>query len=392
MKTHLLGTSGSSRIPSLDGLRAISIAMVLASHTAVGIPAVAKHPLLLYTIFNGNRGVSVFFVISGFLITSLLLKEEESSGNISLGRFYIRRAFRILPPFWMLLLSLVILWKLGTIQTTWPHLGIAFVFLRDYIWGDWWTGHSWSLSVEEQFYLLWPATLVSVGRRKALWIATSLILAAPVIRVFSHLFITGTTGNLQTLMFHFRLDSLMFGCALAIVSRHAKFRAIVERLLHWQGVLIALVFFLFVSGYLMQKLQGYYMFPFGYSLEGIVISYLLLYFVTKHESVGGKILNSKLLVHIGLISYSLYLWQQVFLHPPLDAPSLWSASLLGRFPLNLIASFVAAEVSYRLVEIPCLAMRHRFEGVGTLNRHLEEMRLMPADGAEHKAERPPLGV
>ena len=94
MKTESLGAQGSLRIPSLDGLRAISIAMVLASHAAVSIPILAKHPLLLYTAFNGNRGVSVFFVISGFLITSLLLKEKDLKGKISLKGFYIRRAFR----------------------------------------------------------------------------------------------------------------------------------------------------------------------------------------------------------------------------------------------------------------------------------------------------------
>ena len=93
----------SSRIPSLDGLRAISIGMVLAGHAASGIPALRDHPLLAYTLFNGNRGVSVFFVISGFLITSLLLDEEQRAGSISLKNFYLRRIFRILPPLWALL-------------------------------------------------------------------------------------------------------------------------------------------------------------------------------------------------------------------------------------------------------------------------------------------------
>ena len=154
----------SSRIPSLDGLRAISIGMVLTAHLAASVTALEHRPLLLYTIGNGNRGVSVFFVISGFLITSLLLKERELTGKISLRDFYLRRAFRILPPFWVFLACIAVIWKLRIIETSWTNLGVALIFLRDYIPGDWWTGHSWSLSVEEQFYLLWPAILVFLER------------------------------------------------------------------------------------------------------------------------------------------------------------------------------------------------------------------------------------
>src|SRR5581483_3057943 len=120
MKSVSLGAvrQTDSRIPSLDGLRAISISMVLAGHAASGIAALRNRPVLLYTLFNGNRGVSVFFVISGFLITSLLLQEDELKGKISLKYFYLRRAFRILPPFWMFLAGIVLLWRLGFLETT----------------------------------------------------------------------------------------------------------------------------------------------------------------------------------------------------------------------------------------------------------------------------------
>jgi len=347
--------STSSRIPSLDGLRAISIVMVLASHAAVSVPSLAKHPLLLYTVFNGNRGVSVFFVISGFLITSLLLKEEEWIGKISLKNFYIRRIFRILPPFWTFVAVVALLWKLGTIQTSWSQLAVALTFVRDYIPGDWWTGHSWSLSVEEQFYLLWPATLVLIGKRKSLWIAFGLILAAPGIRVLSHLFVTGKAGPIENYMFHMRMDSLMFGCVMALVQKSPAFERLEKRLLSWPGMFGALSFFLFVSGYLNQRFQAYYMYPFGYTLEGLAISYLLLYFVRKPKSIGGAILNSRLLLHIGLISYSLYLWQQLFL------TDLLRASILGKFPLNLIFALGAAELSWTFVELPALRLRRRFE-------------------------------
>lgn len=386
MRSHSLNSAanGPSRIPSLDGLRAISISMVLASHVAANIPVLEKHPLVSYTIFNGNRGVSVFFVISGFLITSLLLKEEQATGRISIRDFYVRRVFRILPPFWVFLAMVAVLWRLGTIQTSWSNLGIAFTFLRDYISGDWWTGHSWSLSVEEQFYLLWPAVLVFTGRRRSLWIASVLIVTVPLIRILSHILITGKLGPIENFMFHMRVDSLMFGCALAMVYRNQRFARFAERILKWPGVLVALVFFFLVSGYLNQRFQGYYMLPLGYTLESIAITYLLLYFVTNPGSIGGKFLNTKPLVHIELISYSLYLWQQLFLATARDAPSHWSASLLGGFPFNLAAAFLAAELSWQVVEKPALNLRRRFERAMPPGPKpdLTEVTVLPADSAE----------
>jgi peptidoglycan/LPS O-acetylase OafA/YrhL len=386
MKRHARSAAqnGTSRIPSLDGLRAISIGMVLAAHVVGSIPVLKNRPLLAYTIFNGNRGVSVFFVISGFLITSLLLKEEQVTGKILVKDFYIRRVFRILPPFWVFLAVVAVLWKLGTIETSWSNLGLAFAFLRDYIRGDWWTGHSWSLSVEEQFYLLWPAVLFFMGRQKSLWIASGLIFAAPAVRVLSHVLITGKLGPIENFMFHMRVDSLMFGCALAIVYPTATFARISERILKWPGMLAAFSFFFFFSGYLNLRFEGYYMLPFGYTLESIAISYLLLYFVTKPSSIGGRVLNSKLLVHIGLISYSLYLWQQLFLASAPDALNHWSTSLLGKLPFNLAVSFLAAELSWRLVEKPALKLRSWFERTKSPRPEpdLDKLTVLPSDSAE----------
>jgi peptidoglycan/LPS O-acetylase OafA/YrhL len=352
--------------------------MVLTGHAASGIDVLRNHPFVSYTIFNGNRGVSVFFVISGFLITSLLLQEEQSRGRISLRDFYMRRAFRILPPFWVFLAGVVLFWKLGVFETDWRNVGIAFAFLRDYVRGDWWTGHCWSLSVEEQFYLLWPATLVLTGRRKSLWIALGLILLAPAIRVLSHFLVTRRMGPIANDMFHMRMDSLMFGCALAMVHNNAAFEKFAKRILSLPGLLVALCFFLFVSGYLNQRFQSYYMFPFGYTFESIAISYLLLYFVRRPKSIGGVILNSPLLVHIGLISYSLYLWQQLFL------TDLLSSSVLGKFPLNLIFAFGAAELSWIFIEQPALRLRRKFEHTKSAEpkTELEPATRLTADSAQ----------
>jgi len=142
-------------------------------------------------------------------------------------------------------------------------------------------------------------------------------------------------------------------------------------------MLLALCFFLFLSGYLNYRFQGYYLLPFGYTFEAIAISYLLLYFVRSPDSLGGRLLNSRFLVHVGVISYSLYLWQQLFLTDLLR-------SSLGNFPINLIAAFLAAELSWRLVEQPALRLRQRFNRwqSSTPESAAKTVALLPTDSAE----------
>lgn len=358
IRTQAGGTRTATRIPSLDGLRAISIMMVIGAHATMGMPALDSHPFLSYTFLSGDRGVSVFFVISGFLITSLLLKEEQETGRISLRHFYIRRAFRILPPFWVFLITVGVLWKIGALQCSWRILGTAFIFLRDYTNGDWWTGHTWSLSIEEQFYIFWPTALLFLGKRRSFKIALALIACAPAIRIFSQIWME-QFGYRQIFMLHMRIDSLMCGCALAMAYGNPKFAQIVERTLKWPVMVAVLFFFFFVSGYLTHRFRGYYLLPFGFTLESIAITYLLLYFIKKPSSLGGRILNSKVLVHIGLISYSLYLWQELFLPP--QVAHAWAASTLEIFPVNLLALLLTAELSWYLVERQALKVRRKFE-------------------------------
>ena len=147
----------SERIPSLDGLRALSIAMVLLAHLAgtqsFPLPASAGRLLGL-----GELGVHVFFVISGFLITGLLMDELKSSGHISLGNFYFRRTLRIFPAYYVFVAAIWLAGRAGWLQLA-PHDVVhAVTYTSNYYPARSWSfGHTWSLSVEEQFYLLWPA-------------------------------------------------------------------------------------------------------------------------------------------------------------------------------------------------------------------------------------------
>lgn len=146
------------RITSLDGLRALSIGMVVAGHAAVR-RGPAAFGWWLALLGRPELGVDVFFVLSGYLITRLLLDEERRSGGISLREFYLRRAFRILPALHFYVLVMAILCGAHLVGISAGSFIDALVFTRNYGvfgGGGWWFGHFWSLAVEEQFYLAWP--------------------------------------------------------------------------------------------------------------------------------------------------------------------------------------------------------------------------------------------
>lgn len=150
----------TARIPSLDGLRAISIVMVLVAHASgtrlFPVPASAGNLLGL-----GEFGVHVFFVISGFLITGLLLDELARTNRVDLRRFYLRRALRIFPPYYTYLAVVFLLALAGALQLAPRDMAHGLTYTSNYYPArSWFLGHTWSLSVEEQFYLLWPAVLM----------------------------------------------------------------------------------------------------------------------------------------------------------------------------------------------------------------------------------------
>jgi peptidoglycan/LPS O-acetylase OafA/YrhL len=342
-----------ARIPSLDGLRAVSISMVLLSHGLWSMPGnwTQRWPRLLGFFANGNRGVSVFFVISGFLITSLLLREHEKTGSISLRNFYVRRFFRIVPPFYAFLFCVLLLGMAGFLVLAPGSLFSAMLFVRDYVGGEWWTGHSWSLSIEEQFYLLWPAALVVLRPERAKKVALGIVAAAPAIRLASHALLH-QIGPTEEFMFHVRMDGLMLGCLLALYEGTPLLDRIIARsgLLAMAGV----AFLALGAPYFSRHYGGWYTFPFGYSIEYGVIAVVLLYVVNNPHARIGAILNHRWVAHIGVISYSLYLWQELFL-------TRLNHTWTGLVPLSFLCCFVAAELSWRLVERPALRMRTRFE-------------------------------
>jgi peptidoglycan/LPS O-acetylase OafA/YrhL len=177
------GNPISSRIPSLDGLRACSIMLVLLGH----LNGTLRYPFAELVRHFGdvaNLGVRVFFVISGFLITHLLLEEWDKTNSISLRGFYIRRVFRIFPAFYTFVAAVALLTLAGIIVVPWVDLGFAATYTINFVERKpWHVGHLWSLAVEEQFYLLWPLCLAALTIGRARRIAVGAIALAPLLRI-----------------------------------------------------------------------------------------------------------------------------------------------------------------------------------------------------------------
>jgi peptidoglycan/LPS O-acetylase OafA/YrhL len=328
----------SKRIPSLDGLRAVSIGMVLLGH----LDGVRYFPRALYHLTHfANFGVRVFFVISGYLITHLLLKEHGKSGRIDLAEFYRRRAFRILPPAYLYMVVVIVAY--GRLFS-WQNIVTGFAYLTSYFISTtpWPLGHLWSLSVEEQFYLLWPLALaIAFGSRMKF--ALYAVLAAPVLRVVFYLVGWRDIGY----YFPTVADAISAGCLLAIVwPALRRF----DRYLLSPAAIVAP--FLAGAIALLPELGGPGIPNRIYYVLGLTIMHACIA-VSIYNAVmkRWRWLNSSAMVWAGTISYSLYLWQQPFLNRN-DQVHWWTA-----FPQNLVLAFLFAAASYHLVEQPFLRLR-----------------------------------
>ena len=188
----------------------------------------------------GSLGVQTFFVISGFLITLLLLKELNTTGTISLGRFYFRRALRIFPRFTPIWPSASRSRSPGSLPANLRAFIVAGTYTTNYLGGG--SGlleHTWSLSLEEQFYLLWPAALLLLGTRKSIKVAIWLILLSPPSRIVTY-YLAPHHRALVVGMLHSGLDSIMFGCLLALLWDNLRFNQFVQPLVRgWVATLSA---------------------------------------------------------------------------------------------------------------------------------------------------------
>jgi peptidoglycan/LPS O-acetylase OafA/YrhL len=321
------------RIHSLQGVRAICISLVLLAHLAGTHNFPGSRILEAY----GNPGVRIFLILSGYLITSQLIKEREKTGSISLRRFYARRAYRIFPAAYVFMAI--------AIATHWPELSRANILtaltytLNYYPRGNHVLGHLWSLGVEEQFYLLWPLCLLFFFRKR-LWIVLATVAAGPLLRMI--FWLLWRRAGLEH-PFPVFMDALATGAAISLLEPYLK--RFQTSFLSRKLLAVPLVTLLIP---LTQLWSNRFYESVGFTIFQIGVGVSLIHVMERRY----WILNSAPFVWVGTISYSLYLWQQPFLNR-------WSSAPWAAFPLNLALAVLFAAASYCLVEEPFLKLRER---------------------------------
>lgn len=346
------------QIPSLDGFRTVSFFIVFAAHAGMN------------AIVPGPFGVTVFFFLSGYLITTLLRREQEKTGRISFTRFYLRRVLRILPPFYLVIGLVFASIALGFFPApaepdSWRPLLLHYVnyYIVDH--GHHGlpvgTGVYWSLAVEEHFYFLFPAIFFLLNKSKLTRPTQSAVLLALcglsllwrcVLILVLHTPSPERTGMASDA----RFDSILFGCALALTENPAldgsRFS---ERT--WKRFLfpLGLAGLLVGFGYRSDVFRE----TFRYTLQGLSLIPIFVCAVRYPTWWPIRPLNWRPIAYLGALSYSLYLVHQF-------AQNVVSSRLgfLGGFPQGVLAlalSFAMSWTMFQLVEKPCAQLRRRLQ-------------------------------
>jgi peptidoglycan/LPS O-acetylase OafA/YrhL len=341
-------------VPQLDGLRGFAVLLVLVGHTISN----QHSPKNAWAVRLASVGVMIFFALSGYLITSLLCGEFTSKGRISIRNFYLRRALRIMPAIIVYLLAVtVVMWLGWAHEARYRDVLLSLLFMRNLAGTDMLTTHIWSLSIEQQFYLFWPFLFAWLQPRKALWAAV--IMAAGIMIWRAVAMLGGIYAPFSAQMYFrtdFRCDTLMAGSALGIF---------LFRFGHWPGlpslrpwchpafVLPLLILWGCFSENAPSRLFVWTR-PLYFTVQTVLSVAVVFWFVTDPGSRWSRVASNPVLRWVGMISYSLYLWQFPFVYVR-DADWGWAR----RFPGDWICTFVLATASYYFVERPFLRLKDR---------------------------------
>lgn len=337
--------------PGIDGLRAVSIIAVLILH----LNSIYQFPFII--LRGGFLGVDMFFVISGFLITSLLLEENDARGTISLRAFYMRRALRLLPAvIAAILFTLFIAFLAGSftaVGLTPLRLAATLFYFNNWLQAlvndsPWFLTHFWSLSIEEQFYLIWPLALIALLRRQrraALWIVVCAITISWLLKV--GLYWSGASWQRLYHGSDTRADALLVGCLLSLLI---YWRALPAILVRHHRILGRCAWLVFAALLIVADFQGPLPYFGGFTFAAITCAFILLHALIAPAAV----LKSPALQWIGKRSYGLYVWHwPVYLLVSTAVPNILMA------PLSVIGTFCFAALSYRYIEKPFLDLKRR---------------------------------
>jgi peptidoglycan/LPS O-acetylase OafA/YrhL len=339
-------------IPALDAIRALSVLAVILGHLGV-------------TGISPAHGVMAFFVLSGFLITWLLLKENEQTGETSLRSFYLRRALRIFPAFYCFWVIYIVAMWLVQSRVPWMDYLAAFFYVSNYYSAivhppHMAMSHTWSLGVEEQFYLLWPWVFrrFKDNPRRLTKILIGVIVAIWIYRPLLYRFHYPGYGWLFC-AFDCRADHLAVGCLTAVlIKRRAlpKFTRIITANVAAPFITLALLAASIWMGF---KWGEPYQFQIGFMLDPVLLALLMVQWIALSGEFPWRWLNWNPVRYLGRISYSAYLY-----HWMVDYALNTRFASLGMGPRGLLAvifSNLAAAASYRFVEAPFLKIKKRFE-------------------------------
>lgn len=354
--------------PQLDGIRAFAVFGVIAEHWAYllpdyGLPAVLRRTI--HAADLGGLGVECFFVLSGFLITLLLLnsKARHDSFKTSLGHFYVRRVLRIFPVYYATLIVLFFVydqshsvfgWHALYLSNLYPIIGGQFAPIG---------GHFWSLSIEEQFYLFWPLLVLLLSTRNLLVMSLILALLGPVSRIMLWTFFDGPHLLIATFPTT-ALDLLCFGGFLACLKQLGRLRAGSPELkiLSVAGIasfLTYVVLYFKINDPALSVVLAR-------TLSAIFFGALIVKAAAGFSGATGILLGNRMIIWFGTISYGLYIFHAFI--PKMYLPVLHFLGLSSeffsiywvRFPLLLLLLLLITAISFYLFETPIRKLKVRF--------------------------------
>lgn len=352
--------SKGTRLASIDGWRGVAIILVLLAHSRYAKDPIPLSPWLA-TAAGQGLGVRIFFVISGFLITYLLIKEWNASHRIGVANFYRKRAIRLFPVYFLFLavLALMQVFSLYSDElSTW--IG-ALTFTRNILGrGSSATEHLWSLAAQEQFYLLWPVIVVGLGLAERWRLALALLAITVVVAICARV-VPCTWDNFvctRILAPHSLVrfvDSLAIGCmgAIVYIRLNLKISSAVAAAVMYSSALALAMSAIFIPA----EMQ-YSVWP---TLQAFLIITSLLFSMHAQGTLLYNVLNSREAVYLGTISYSIYIWHVLFLsmYIGLDLP----VSPLYDGPLWWAGAILLASASYFWFERPVMALTGKLPAI-----------------------------
>jgi peptidoglycan/LPS O-acetylase OafA/YrhL len=350
---------GGLYIPSLDGIRAVSFFLVFFAHSGLG-----------KVLVPGGFGVTIFFLLSGFLITTLLRLEYLRFKRISLKDFYLRRALRILPPLYATLALSIILVTLGKVATGIP---IAATMSQALQYANYYqiyaekavampgTGVFWSLAVEEHFYLLFPLVYLWMSQRLStkgqVLVLSTLCAVALVWRCLLFFYFHASFDRIY-LATDTRFDSILLGCVLAIAASPVLRDPLHEQLIMQLRWLVPVSFGVLLATFLYRG-EGFRS-TLRYSLQGVALMPLFIAAIHFQRSLAVRVLNLSWVRFLGVLSYSLYLCHSIILEAIIR---IWAKGPVFIGAVGIIFSLIFATFVHYFVERPCTRARKRLSRV-----------------------------